>query len=112
MVNSRAKGARIEREFAHWLRDVWKFNARRGQQFSGANGDPDVVVEGMEDVHWEVKGTERFEPYKNYEQALRDAKEGQVPVVVHKKNRGEWMVLIRAHDFMDLYVDNKGEEDV
>lgn len=109
MVNSRAKGARREREFASYLREVWKFVARRGQQYSGANGDPDVIAEGIDDLHFEVKGTERFEAYKNYEQAAKDAKEGEIPLVIHKHNHGDWMVFLKFHDFMDLYVDNRSK---
>ena len=42
MTNSRAKGARGERELANLLKE-YGYECRRGQQFSGANGDADVV---------------------------------------------------------------------
>lgn len=42
-MNSRAKGAKGERELASILRD-YGYEARRGQQYSGANGDADGTV--------------------------------------------------------------------
>ena len=47
-VNSRAKGKRAELELSHVLQE-YGYNARRGQQFSGANGDADVV--GLDGIH-------------------------------------------------------------
>lgn len=41
-MNSRSKGARGEREVAGILRE-YGYPCRRGQQYSGANGDADVV---------------------------------------------------------------------
>ena len=41
-INSRAKGARYERELARYL-DENGFPARRGQQFAGGSDSPDVV---------------------------------------------------------------------
>ena len=42
MTNGREKGARGERELARKLRE-YGYHSRRGQQYSGANGDADVV---------------------------------------------------------------------
>lgn len=47
-MNSRNKGAAGERELAGKLRD-YGYDARRGQQYSGANGDADVV--GLPGIH-------------------------------------------------------------
>lgn len=52
-VNSRAKGARGEREAAKFLRGLG-FEARRGQQFSGSKDSPDVVT-NLAGVHIENK---------------------------------------------------------
>ena len=52
MTNSRAKGKAGERELAKKLRE-FGVDARRGQQYSGANGDADVV--GLQGVHIECK---------------------------------------------------------
>lgn len=49
MKNSRNKGARYERELARAFRAEGYEQARRGQQYSGANGDADVV--GLPGIH-------------------------------------------------------------
>ncbi|KAK9680679.1 hypothetical protein QE152_g38968 [Popillia japonica] len=59
-INSRAKGAKGERELSSKLRD-YGYEARRGQQFSGANGDADVV--GLPGIHIECKRVERLNIY-------------------------------------------------
>ena len=51
-INSKRKGSNGEREIAKILRDHG-YEARRGQQYSGANGDADVI--GVPGVHIEVK---------------------------------------------------------
>lgn len=33
-------------------------------------------------------------------QAVRDAREGEIPVVMHRKNRTEWIVTMRLEDWM------------
>jgi Holliday junction resolvase len=43
-INSRAKGARAERECAKELERLFGCSARRGQQFSGSSDSPDVVT--------------------------------------------------------------------
>ena len=99
-MNSRNKGASGERELSKVLRE-YGFNARRGQQFSGANGDPDVV--GINGIHIECKRVERLNIYDAIEQSCRDAKEGETPVVMHRKNRKPWLVTMRLEDFIDMY---------
>ena len=59
-INSRSKGAKGERELAKILRE-YGYPCRRGQQYSGANGDADVV--GLPNIHIEVKRRERLEIY-------------------------------------------------
>ena len=104
-MNSRAKGANGERELSAVLRE-YGFEARRGQQFSGANGDPDVVT-NMTDLHIEVKRVERLNIYEAYEQSQRDAREGETPVVMHRKNRKQWLVTMTLDDFIKLYKEAK-----
>lgn len=99
-MNSRSKGAAGERELAQILR-AYGFEARRGQQFSGANGDPDVV--GMPGVHIECKRVERLNLYEAMAQSINDARIGETPVVMHRKNREEWLVSMRLGDFIKLY---------
>lgn len=99
-MNSKSKGAKGEREVASKLRE-YGYAARRGQQYSGANGDPDVV--GLPGIHIEVKRRERLNIHDAMSQSVRDAKEGEVPAVFHRKNDCEWLVTLRFDDFMELY---------
>ena len=98
-MNSRQKGARGERELAELLR-AYGYEARRGQQFSGANGDADVV--GLDGFHIECKRVEQLNIYKAMEQSERDAREGEIPIVCHRKDRKGWLVTIRFDDFMGV----------
>ena len=98
-MNSRQKGARGERELAEKLRE-YGYEARRGQQFSGANGDADVV--GLPGYHIECKRVERLNIEEAMAQSVRDAREGEVPIVCHRRDRKEWMVTIRLKDFMEV----------
>lgn len=99
-MNSRQKGARGEREIAKILRQRG-YDARRGQQYSGANGDADVV--GLPGIHIEVKRVEALNIDKAMEQAITDAKPGEMPAVFHRKNGKEWKATVRLKDFIKLY---------
>ena len=98
-MNSRQKGARGERELAEKLRE-YGYEARRGQQFSGANGDADVV--GFPGYHIECKRVERLNIEEAMAQSVRDAREGETPIVCHRRDRKEWLVTIRLKDFMEV----------
>lgn len=100
MKNSRAKGKRAELEVAHFLKEHG-FDARRGQQYCGANGDADVV--GLPGIHIEVKRTEAFRLWDALVQAKSDAKIGEIPAVFHRKNGKKWCVVMDAEDFLRLY---------
>lgn len=103
-INSRSKGAKGERELAKILRE-YGYPCRRGQQYSGANGDADVV--GLPNIHIEVKRRERLEIYTAIAQAVRDAKNDEKPAVFHRKNECEWLVTMRLEDWMKLYGDRQ-----
>lgn len=100
-INSREKGARFERLLAAKLRAYGYKNARRGQQYSGANGDADVV--GLPGIHIEAKAVEHLNIHKAMEQSKADAREGEIPVVIHKKNRSDILVTMGLDDFIKLY---------
>lgn len=99
-MNSRAKGASGERELAHEL-EKYGFKTRRGQQFCGANGDADVV--GIDGLHIECKRVERLNIHDAMKQSLRDAREGEKAVVMHRKNKTNWLVTMTLEDFMELW---------
>lgn len=100
-INSREKGAVGEREVAGVLREHGFPDARRGQQFKGGTDSPDVV--GFHpDWHPEVKRVERGNLYDWLDQAKRDAGPGKTPVVIHRRNRREWVAILPLEDFLKL----------
>lgn len=101
---SRDKGKRGELELAKLLRQHG-YDARRGQQFSGANGDPDVV--GLPGIHIEVKRVEKLNLYKAMQQAENDAREGEAPAVFHRRNGEYWLVTMELEDWLSLYGGNE-----
>lgn len=98
-MNSREKGKRGERELAAELTS-YGYPSRRAQQYCGANGDADVV--GLPDVHIECKRVERLNIYDAMDQSKRDAN-GDIPVVMHRKNNCEWLVTMTLEDWIDFY---------
>lgn len=100
MTNSREKGARGERELAGILRG-YGYDARRGQQYSGANGDADVV--GLPGIHIECKRTERLHLYDALAQSRHDRRKGEIATVFHRKNASEWLETLSLDAFMEIY---------
>lgn len=100
MVNSRNKGAAGERELANILKGHG-FEARRGQQYSGANGDADVV--GLPGMHIECKRVEKLNLYSAMKQSHDNARDGEIPAVFHRRNREKWLVTMSLDDFMKIY---------
>lgn len=99
-MNSNRKGKEGERELSKVL-GSYGFEARRGQQYCGANGDPDVV--GLDGIHIECKRVEKLNIDTAMEQAKSDCKDNELPAVFHRKNRKEWLVTMRLEDWMKLY---------
>ena len=97
-LNSRNKSKRGELELAAILRE-YGFDARRGQQYCGAAGDADVL--GLPGVHIECKRVERLNIDAAMEQAVRDARPGEVPVVMHRRNGKPWMATMLLKDFLE-----------
>lgn len=100
MTNSRNKGKQGELEIARLLRGRG-YDARRGQQYCGSNGDADVV--GVPGMHIEVKRTERLNAYKFLEQAEADARDDETPVVFHRQSKRKWIAVLDMDEFMDLW---------
>lgn len=100
-VNSRQKGARFERALAHIFREYGFDDARRGQQFSGKNGDADVV--GLPFIHVEAKNVQKLNLRNAMAQSERDAKADETPVVMHKMDRKPILVTMNLDDWMRMY---------
>ena len=99
MTNSIQKGKDGERELAKVLTALLGVKCRRGQQHTGLEGE-DVV--GIDGIHIECKRDERLNLKKAYEQAQRDAKDDDIPVVCHRKNREPWMITFALSELVDL----------
>lgn len=100
--NSRAKGKVGELELAHYLRDRG-FAAKRGQQFHGGSDSPDVVCLGLPDWHIECKRVEAGNLYNWLAQSKRDAGKKR-PLVAHRKNKQEWVVICSLEDFLESII--------
>ena len=97
---AREKGKRGEREIVKILNERG-IEARRGEQYCGANGDADVI--GLNGVHIEVKRCERFLMDKWMDQSISDAREDEVPVLFFRRNGEDWKVCMLLDDFLDWY---------
>ena len=107
MINGRNKGAAGERELANILKECG-FDAHRGQQYSGFCGDPDVV--GLPGIHIECKRVEKLNLEAAMDQSRRDARKGETPVVIHRKNRRPWVVTMDLVDWLEMYKKARGCE--
>lgn len=96
---SRDKGKRGEREVASLLRS-YGYDAHRGVQYHGGKDSPDVV--GLRGVHIEVKRTESLRLYDALAQSKADAGD-DLPIVVHRRNESEWVVIQPLEDWINLY---------
>lgn len=122
-MNSRAKGARGERQWRDELR-AHGYQARRGQQFSGSPDSPDVVCDDLPWAHFEVKAVERLNIYDAIEQAQRDcgartetshltpalspnggdggSARQKVALVAHRRNFRPWLVTMTSEVFFQF----------
>ena len=101
MTNSRQKGARFERLLASKLREYGFDDARRGVQYCGMTGAADVV--GLPGIHIEAKHNEHLNIFDAMDQSVRDAKNGEIPVVIHKKNNTDILCTMKLSDWIDIY---------
>lgn len=109
---SKAKGARFELEIAHYLQEHGYPEAHRTAQHCGKTGDAGDV-EGVPNLHIECKHVEKLNLYNAYHQSVRDnnaKNNGDIPIVVHKKNRETVMVSLSLDDFIKIFSTySKGE---
>lgn len=99
---SRRRGKDGERELSHKLR-TYGFDCRRGQQYHGGGDSPDVV--GLPGIHIECKRVEKLQIETAMNQSRQDARgTGDIPVVMHRRNREGWKVTMDLDEFMNLYI--------
>ena len=99
-MNSRNKGKRGELELANLLKS-YGYETRRGVQYSGINGDADVV--GLPGIHIECKRVEKLNIETAMEQSNRDSRFGEIPTVMHRRDRKQWLVTMPLVDWMELF---------
>jgi hypothetical protein len=112
MVNGNQKGKRGERDARDHVTEVLgldKGQVYRSQQYCGKGGDSADIV-GIPGVHMEVKRTEKLNLYKALDQAISDSKENNIPIVLHRKNRREWVVIVRLTDIPKLTTTLSGKK--
>lgn len=95
-MNSCVKGKVGEREAAKAWGEAFGRDMTRGQQHAGGADSPDI--KGHPGVHIEVKRVERLNLEAAMAQSISEAGAGEVAVVLHRKNRGEWLVTVRLAD--------------
>lgn len=99
---SRTKGKVGEREVADILRRHG-IAARRGVQYRGGVDSPDIVTD-MQDVHFEVKRTEKLDVWGSLAQAASDAPADKTPIVVHRPNGRAWIAVLDFEAFLRLWL--------
>jgi len=109
----RNKGKGGELEFSKQLTWILDCDAERGRQYHGRQDAPDVHTD-LDGIHFEVKRCESLSLYPAMEQAIGDAGT-DVPVVAHRRNHRDWLLIIRMKDlprFIRLTKDRlQGERD-
>lgn len=94
---SRDKGKRGELELVHLLTGLGFQGIRRGNVFAG---EPDVM--GLWPFHIECKRVEQLNLWKAMEQSREEMtrkKDGEIPVVFHRKNNQKWLLTIPEEHF-------------
>src|SRR5262245_4607281 len=104
---SKRKGKRGELEWAETCREHGFKGVRRGQQFKGGPDSPDVVddLHELDQFHFEVRRREHLHLDSAMNTAILEKKEGELPIVCWRKNRGDWFVIMRGGDWLDLIRD-------
>lgn len=103
---SKRKGKVGEREAAAEVTRIFGVAAKRGVQYQGGAGSPDIVTD-LPGVHFEVKRCEKLRLYDALAQATNDAS-GSVPVVLHRQNGKPWVAIIPLEDVPRLAANIQG----
>jgi hypothetical protein len=95
--NNRQRGKYGERSARDAIKHYWLMDGahRTGQTSAKVSG---ADLAGTGDLHVEVKLRKTLSVEKFLEQAIRDARPGKVPVVVMRRDKGEWLVMLRISD--------------
>lgn len=101
-VNGKRKGKAGELELKNKLNE-YGFDTRRSVQYNGKADDGKADLVNLPGIHIECKRVEKLNVNEAVLQAVRDAKEGEIPTVFHRRSRRVWLVTMRLDDFMEIY---------
>lgn len=101
-INSKRKGKVGELEFANLCKQ-YGYDTRRTAQYNGKELESKADVVGLPHIHCEVKRVEKLNIDNAYEQATRDCKTKEIPVVFHRKNNKKWLTTMGIDDWFKLY---------
>lgn len=90
-----------ERMAVKELKRLFDCEARRSEQYCGKSGDADILTD-IPYLHFEVKNTERLNLHAALEQAEEDKKQDDISVVLHKKNRKQWVAIMYLDDLPEI----------
>jgi hypothetical protein len=97
MPNTRERGKRGEREARDAIRTV--LGVRGAYRAAQSSGSLSADLGGTGNIHFEVKLRKAISVYDFIEQAIRDCKD-KVPAVLMRRDRGEWLLMLRLDDTM------------
>ena len=98
-MNSKRKGSAGERELCEYLTAAGYPARRNEQRYIGGFNNPDVSAEGLEQLHIECKRVEKLNINEAMRQAIADSAE-KTPVVMHRRNREQWLITMRLDDYL------------
>tara|TARA_R110000824_G_scaffold170544_1_gene347925 strand:+ start:141 stop:695 length:555 start_codon:yes stop_codon:yes gene_type:complete len=97
---SRNKGARLERDAATWLEEVTGIKFRRAlDQYQASSGKD---LEGDSPLVVQVKGGKSPRIWQAYAEAEGEAKSGEVPIALIKRDRYPWLVVLNREDYAPM----------
>lgn len=95
MVNARSKGANGEREAAVWLEKTFSLENRPERNLEQVrSGGYDLT--GFYPFALEIKRCERTDKRKWWIQVINSCRDGEIPVVMFRRNKERWRFLISA----------------
>lgn len=100
-LNSRQKGKVGELEAAQALRDLFGWECGRSVQHSGTQDSADLRVSSTPGLWFEVKRVQALNVPRTMEKAVEQAGR-RTAVLLHRRNRGEWLLTIRLVDLPRL----------
>jgi hypothetical protein len=100
VTKSLKKGKTFELWVSKWLKSTFNCEARRGQQYSGTETTHDIKTDLPLAI--ECKRTESINCYRFLNQAKEEAHANEIPVVIHKKNHHEPIIILELSNLAKI----------